>query len=146
MKLCEVESNGEMILREEVRCIRHHSGDTHVQTGRQDVDRVTADLLLSHHELALVVTLTRLAVAAAGGGHSLSCLSSQTWLLSVIIIIALKGANRDFYNLLITPRTVFGMYAQVARAQPCANHVQHVERLSRVTCSVPLGTKKQLGY
>ena len=67
-------------------------------------------------------------------------------LMMMIITIALKGANRDFYNLLTAPRTVSNMNAQVARAQSCANHVQHLERLSRATCSVPLGTKGQLSY
>ena len=50
----------------------------------------------------------------------------------LIIIIAFKGAIRDFfYNLLTESRTVSNTYAQVAQAQPCANHVQHIERLSR---------------
>ena len=35
-----------------------------------------------------------------------------------------------FYNLLTVPRTVSNTYAQVAQAQQCANHVQHIERLS----------------
>ena len=38
-----------------------------------------------------------------------------------------------FYNLLSAPRTVSNMYAQVARAQSCANHVRHIERLSRAS-------------
>ena len=38
-----------------------------------------------------------------------------------------------FYNLLTAPRTVSNTYAQVARAQSCANHVQHIERLSRAS-------------
>ena len=38
--------------------------------------------------------------------------------------------SRFFYNLLTAPRTVSNTYAQVARAQPCANHVQHIECLS----------------
>ena len=37
------------------------------------------------------------------------------------------------YNLLTAPRAVSNMYAQVARAQSCANHVQHIERLSRAS-------------
>ena len=41
-----------------------------------------------------------------------------------------------FYNLLIAPRTVSNTYAHVARAQSCAKHVQHIERLSRATCRV----------
>ena len=38
-----------------------------------------------------------------------------------------------FYNLLTAPRTVFNTYAQVAQAQSCANHVQHIERLFRAS-------------
>ena len=38
--------------------------------------------------------------------------------------------SRFFYNLLTAPRTVSNTYAQVARAQSCANHEQHIERLS----------------
>ena len=49
------------------------------------------------------------------------------------IIIAFKGAIRDFYNLLTAPRTVSNAYAQVAWAQSYANHVQHIERLSRAS-------------
>ena len=36
-------------------------------------------------------------------------------------------------------------HAQVARAQSCANHVQHHERVSRAAC-VPRGAKGQLSY
>ena len=64
----------------------------------------------------------------------------------MIMIIALKAANRDFYNLLTAPQTVSITYAQVTRAQSCANHVQHIERLWRATCRVPRGTKGQLNY
>ena len=38
-----------------------------------------------------------------------------------------------FYNLLTAPRTVSNTYAQEARAQLSANHVQHIERLSRAS-------------
>ena len=31
-------------------------------------------------------------------------------------------------------------------AQSCANHVQHIERLSRATCCVPRGPKGQFSY
>ena len=41
--------------------------------------------------------------------------------------------SRFFYNLLIVPRTASNTYAQVARAQSCANHVQHIGRSSRGT-------------
>ena len=50
-----------------------------------------------------------------------------------IIIIVFKGAIPDFYNLLTAPRTVSNTYAQVAQAQSCANHMQHIERLSRAS-------------
>ena len=48
-----------------------------------------------------------------------------------IKMIALKGAIRDVCSLLTTPRTVSKRYDLVAKAQSCANHVQHVDRLSR---------------
>ena len=41
-------------------------------------------------------------------------------------MIAIKGANQDFYNLLTAPQTVFNTYAQVAWAQSCAYHVKHI--------------------
>ena len=52
----------------------------------------------------------------------------------IIIIIALQSAIRDCYNLLTAPRTVSNTYVQVARALSCANHVQHIGRLSRAKC------------
>ena len=56
--------------------------------------------------------------------------------LIMIMIIASKSAILDFSNLLTAPPTVSNTYTQVARAQSCANHVQHIERLSRATCRV----------
>ena len=57
--------------------------------------------------------------------------------VKVIIITAFKGVIRYFfYNLLTAPRTVSNTYAQVAWAQSCANHVQHIQRISRATCHV----------
>ena len=44
--------------------------------------------------------------------------------------------SRFFCNLLTLPRTICNMYAQVAWAQLCANHVQHIVHLSCVTCHV----------
>ena len=41
--------------------------------------------------------------------------------------------SRCFYNLLTAPRTVSNTHAQVVRAQSRANHVQHIERLSRAS-------------
>ena len=41
--------------------------------------------------------------------------------------------SRFFYNLLTAPRTVSNTFAQVAQVQLCANHVQHIERLSRAS-------------
>ena len=55
-------------------------------------------------------------------------------MMMIMIIIALKGAIRDFDNLLTAPRTVSNPYAQVARPQSGANHVQHIERF--ITCNV----------
>ena len=54
-----------------------------------------------------------------------------------------------FYNLLSALRAVSNMYAQVAQARSCANHVQHIEWLSHATfmrCYMPHGTKGQLSY
>ena len=42
-----------------------------------------------------------------------------------MIMSDLKGANRDFYNLLTALRTVSNMYAQMARAQSRADLVLH---------------------
>ena len=67
-------------------------------------------------------------------------------IIIIMIIIALKGAIQGFYYLLTVPQTVFITYAQMAWVQLCANHVQHIECLSRATCRVPVGTKGQLSY
>ena len=53
---------------------------------------------------------------------------------------------RFFYYLLTAWRTVSNTYAQVAQAQSCANHVQHIGHLSCTTYHLPLGTKGQLSY
>ena len=66
-------------------------------------------------------------------------------MMIIIIIIALK-AQFEIYYLLTAPRTVSNTYAQVAREQSCANHVQLIECLSRATCNVPHSTKGQLSY
>ena len=50
------------------------------------------------------------------------------------------------YNLLAAPPTVSNTYAQAATAQSFARHVQHIKRLSRATCHMPLGTKGQLSH
>ena len=57
-----------------------------------------------------------------------------------------RRKSRFFSNLLTAPRTVSNTYAQVAGAQSCANHVQHVERSSHAACRVSRGTKGQLSY
>ena len=54
----------------------------------------------------------------------------------IIMMTAVKGIIRDFDNLLTAPRTVSNMYAQVAKAHLCANHVQHIKPLSRATCHI----------
>ena len=63
----------------------------------------------------------------------------------MIIIIAFKGAIQDFLQL--PPcRAVSNTYTQVARAQLCANPVQHTEHLLHATCRVAHGMKGQLCY
>ena len=57
--------------------------------------------------------------------------TTTTTTTTAIIVIAFKGAIRDFDNLLTAPRTVSNTYAQVARAQSCANHV-HTSRAYHV--------------
>ena len=49
-------------------------------------------------------------------------------IIIIIIIIALKAPFEIFYILLTAPRTVSNTYAEVARAQSCANRMQHIER------------------
>ena len=63
------------------------------------------------------------------------------YIIIMIIMIALKGAIRDIYNLLTAPRTVSNTYTKAVRAQPHANHVLHIERLLCATSRVPRGTK-----
>ena len=52
------------------------------------------------------------------------------WILIIITIIAFKGAIRDFLQSPHSARTVTNTHAQVAQAQSCANHVQHIDHLS----------------
>ena len=42
----------------------------------------------------------------------------------------MERRNSRFVNILAVLGTVFNTYAQVARAQSCANQVQHIERSS----------------
>ena len=65
-------------------------------------------------------------------------------IIMIIIVIAWKVAIRNFHNLLTATRTVSNTCAQVAWAQSCANHVLHIERLSRASCRVPRDVKGQL--
>ena len=67
-------------------------------------------------------------------------------MMIMMMMIALKGALQDLYNLLAALRTVSNTYAQVARAQSCANHVQHIGRLLCATCHLPRGTKGQFSF
>ena len=48
--------------------------------------------------------------------------------------------SRFFTIFLTAPRTVSNTYAQVARAQSCANHVQHIKRLSCASATRYEGT------
>ena len=49
-------------------------------------------------------------------------------------------------RFLQSPHCVSNTYTQVARAQSCQNHVQHIECLSHVTCLVQYGMTGQLSY
>ena len=64
------------------------------------------------------------------------CLFPWFIIIIIITIITSKALFEIFYNLLTAPRTISNTYAQVARAQPCANHVQHTERLSRASVMI----------
>ena len=55
----------------------------------------------------------------------------------MIIVFALKGANYNSYNFLTAPQTVSNTYAGVARAQLCANDVQH---RTLITCNMSCAT------
>ena len=54
-------------------------------------------------------------------------------LIIIIIIIAFKGAIRDFLQSPHSAANCFQHARSRAQAQPCANHVQHNERLSRAS-------------
>ena len=45
----------------------------------------------------------------------------------------IQRRNSRFFTISSQRRELSQMYVQVARAQPCANHVQHIERLSRAS-------------
>ena len=80
--------------------------------------------------------------------------SAQTTVLSATLtnheimrLTTLKGSIRIIF--LQSPHCAANCLQhvrKVARAQPCANHVQHIQRSSRATCRVPRGTKGQLIY
>ena len=55
-------------------------------------------------------------------------------IMMMMMMITLKGAFRDFYNLLTSPRTVSNTYAEVVSAKSFPNHVQHIERVQYIMC------------
>ena len=65
-------------------------------------------------------------------GHRAMGNSTCAVVLVIIIITAFKGAIRDFLQ---SPHCA-NMYAQMAWAQLCANHVKHIKHSSRATCCV----------
>ena len=67
-------------------------------------------------------------------------------MMMTIIIIVLKGAVRDFLQSSHCAANYLQHARSCARAQLCANHVQHTERLFRATCRVPRGPEGQLSY
>ena len=56
-------------------------------------------------------------------------------IMIIVIIIILRCTISTNYNLVTALRTVSNMYTQVAWAQSCANHVQHIGHLPNVTCT-----------
>ena len=92
-----------------------------------------------HHYYGIIITIT----AAA---------ATTTTRRTVTIIIQLQGAIRDFFFFFFflqsrqSSENCLQHLHSSGPARSCANHVQHVERLSRGTCRVPLGTKGQLSY
>ena len=60
----------------------------------------------------------------------------------IIIIITLT----EIFTVSSLRRELSPTRSLVARAQWCANHVQHNERFSRAACRVPRDTKGQLCY
>ena len=56
-------------------------------------------------------------------------------IMVTVLMVALKGAVRDFYNLLTTPQTVSNSYAQTARAQATSN-TSSTYHMQRVVCHV----------
>ena len=64
-----------------------------------------------------------------------------------MVIVALKDATRDF--CLLSPRCATNclqQYTQAAKVQSCANHVQHIQRLSRATCRVQITWNTSSAY
>ena len=55
-------------------------------------------------------------------------------IIVIIMIVACKGAVRDFFTISSLRVTVSSMYAQEAWVQSCANHMQHIARLPHATC------------
>ena len=93
--------------------------------------------------------LFRAALFQAAGGNAAkdnnqTCLYVCHWSFYTARLnnnkITLKGTIGNVYNLLTAPRTVSNMHAQVAWAQSCANHMQHIWCSSCATSCVPRGT------
>ena len=81
-----------------------------------------------HRDLSSEVDTPADGVLAALICHTIIIIISM--MMMIKIIIAFKGAIRDFF------RTVSNTYSQVAQVQSCANHVLRTERLSCATCRV----------
>ena len=64
-------------------------------------------------------------------------------IIMMIITMTFTGTISDFLQCPFLQR-FSNTYTQVARAQSRANHVQHISCLSRSTCCVPHGRKRQL--
>ena len=80
------------------------------------------------------------------GGSNPRCCGQRAQARPAELFRPLEGSIQGLYSLLTALRTVSNTYAQVARAQSCANHVQHIEWLSRATCCLSHCTEEQLSY
>ena len=60
--------------------------------------------------------------------------------LKFILMADIKRSNSRFSSHCTAK--LYSTWAEVARAQSCANHVQHIESLSRAACRVPRNTDR----
>ena len=67
-------------------------------------------------------------------------------MMMMIILLNSKTQIEIFYNLLTAPRTVYNMYAQVARAQSRATHRALIRATCPITCHVVRGDSSAIKF